>query len=716
MKIVDFGIAKAAPRIDSPLEGQKATGIDTAAPLVTEALPTGVPQGQTIAGNVMGTPGFMAPEQIQGLQLDVRADPYALGCMLYEMIGGEPVFTASDTTAVLMKHLVVSPPPLRKRIPSAGVTDAIDELIGRLLAKEPAQRFSAMRQVEQALQREIDLLWAAAGKRPVTTDKLGGLGRLRRRVPLWLLASGLGAVLLGLGLGAYHLLQRPQAAVAMQSRELAELRRRALAVVAKNLKASQPELQREAIAALGQTRDQTLRPQLEGLLQSADPPTRTAAAAALGALGDRRAIAALAALLTPASGKPREPPQVAAAAAASLRELGDARGQRFLEQQLDTNDPDIQLRTALLLCDQGPPDLQRVQRGYLQRPGLPLQTQITIWACLARAGDATALTRLRTEVAGVGPTRLPAAVKLAQLGEAEGFRYLRELARKRGQEQLISARELALLDESDGLELFRQLVQSRGAASLPRQLASQGLGAVGEPSDARQLAAVMDEPGEPQLELAAAHGILQITGRDPGLLSAQSLSWASDALGASDALTRQSAADILGDSVNAGAVSLLAGLLGDKDTQVRRSAARALGKQQADTAVLALKTALGDGDQGGRLDALRALLRIGAALKRPTMNTAAPQLRAALEARIEVIELYFGTFDEPGAGQGDGDTTGRATARRLHVDQGQLGVRSTDWHTAMQGRVADHFPGTGRRALAVLGVVHRESTARAKQK
>ena len=257
-------------------------------------------------------------------------------------------------------------------------------------------------------------------------------------------------------------------------------------------------------------------------------------------------------------------------------------------------------------------------------------------SCVAQAGNPRALERLHIQVAEVGPPeqRLAAAVRLAQSGDNEGLTYLRELVKKRGRDHLIAARELALLDERDGLELLRQVADNRSAQSLARQLGCDGLGGIGEPPDARRLAGLFgaQEPSDPQLKQAAARAVVRISGRDPGLLSMQSLSWAQTALGDSNTLVRQSAAAILGENVNAGAVSLLTGLLKDGDPQVRRSAVVALGRRKDATTVLALQQSLQDADKGVRVGALHALLRLGETLKSAIPESAA--LRQALEALL----------------------------------------------------------------------------------
>ncbi|MFT3776539.1 MAG: protein kinase [Minicystis sp.] len=93
----------------------------------------------TQTGTVMGTPGYMAPEHVQGTkEIDARADVFTLGAILYECLTGAPAFQARDVMALLVKIMVEDPPPLREHCPHAPPALAI--AIGRMLAKDPALR------------------------------------------------------------------------------------------------------------------------------------------------------------------------------------------------------------------------------------------------------------------------------------------------------------------------------------------------------------------------------------------------------------------------------------------------------------------------------------------------------------------------------------------------------------------------------------------------
>ncbi|HTL35442.1 MAG TPA: serine/threonine-protein kinase [Kofleriaceae bacterium] len=121
-KVLDFGIAKLA---------------DT-------------DSGNTQTGVLIGTPMYMAPEQARAAaQIDHRADLYSLGCILYELVVGEPPFVGAGSGELIALHMFETPVPPRKRVMS--VSPALEAIILKLLAKEPGDRFQSAAQVTEAL-------------------------------------------------------------------------------------------------------------------------------------------------------------------------------------------------------------------------------------------------------------------------------------------------------------------------------------------------------------------------------------------------------------------------------------------------------------------------------------------------------------------------------------------------------------------------------------
>jgi serine/threonine protein kinase len=106
----------------------------------------------TRVGTVLGTPGYLAPEQINAPDsVDGRADLFALACVLHECLSGRPVFSA-ETHSELFARILFSPAPA---IPSAArvIPEALAELLDGMLAKDPARRPGSAREVARALAR-----------------------------------------------------------------------------------------------------------------------------------------------------------------------------------------------------------------------------------------------------------------------------------------------------------------------------------------------------------------------------------------------------------------------------------------------------------------------------------------------------------------------------------------------------------------------------------
>jgi serine/threonine protein kinase/tetratricopeptide (TPR) repeat protein len=104
----------------------------------------------TETGFALGTPQYMSPEQATGSRgVDARCDVYALGCVLYEMLAGEPPFGGPTAQAVLARHAVDPVPRLRTIRPTVG--PALEAVVTRALAKVPADRFASAEQFQRAL-------------------------------------------------------------------------------------------------------------------------------------------------------------------------------------------------------------------------------------------------------------------------------------------------------------------------------------------------------------------------------------------------------------------------------------------------------------------------------------------------------------------------------------------------------------------------------------
>jgi tetratricopeptide (TPR) repeat protein len=141
--VADFGIARAISLVASAGDNRLTT-----------------------AGFALGTPLYMSPEQAAGhVDLDGRADIYSLGCVLYEMLAGEPPFTGPTPQAVIAKHGQESPPLLREK--RSGVPLQLEQVVTKALYKLPADRFATAAEFAAALPRHSTP--QAAPTQPVAT-------------------------------------------------------------------------------------------------------------------------------------------------------------------------------------------------------------------------------------------------------------------------------------------------------------------------------------------------------------------------------------------------------------------------------------------------------------------------------------------------------------------------------------------------------------------
>ena len=125
MKVLDFGLAKAT--LEAPVDG-----------------------GLTNPGQALGTPDYMAPEQIRDAQkADIRADIYSLGCTLYYLLSGGPPFRTDNLWGLYQAHHSMDANLLNFVRPD--VPGELAALVAKMMAKEPQRRFQTPDEVAQAL-------------------------------------------------------------------------------------------------------------------------------------------------------------------------------------------------------------------------------------------------------------------------------------------------------------------------------------------------------------------------------------------------------------------------------------------------------------------------------------------------------------------------------------------------------------------------------------
>ena len=136
VKVLDFGIARRSPEGDAARTGPACT---TPHALVTEA------------GTILGTAGYMSPEQASGLPAGHQSDQFAFGAILYEMLSGRRAFER-DTKAETIQAITGEPPEPVHRF-NAGVTKPLEDAVERCLANDPRDRYPSTRDLASELRR-----------------------------------------------------------------------------------------------------------------------------------------------------------------------------------------------------------------------------------------------------------------------------------------------------------------------------------------------------------------------------------------------------------------------------------------------------------------------------------------------------------------------------------------------------------------------------------
>lgn len=173
IKIADFGLAKFSPGAQRPDAEQVSTA----------------------SGNAMGTPVYMSPEQARGQEVDERSDIFSLGILLFELIAGQMPFRNTDTPAVLHDIVYTPAPPLAAF--RDGVPQGLQDIVSRMLEKDPAARYQTARELVADLKALAATLDSRATPSALETVTLQHQPRSKHRRRI----LAFGAVAAGLALG-----------------------------------------------------------------------------------------------------------------------------------------------------------------------------------------------------------------------------------------------------------------------------------------------------------------------------------------------------------------------------------------------------------------------------------------------------------------------------------------------------------------------------------
>jgi eukaryotic-like serine/threonine-protein kinase len=174
VKLLDFGLAK--------LSAAPGSGAYSA--------PTTMGEQQTVAAltgahTVIGTPQYMAPEQIGGAEVDARTDIFAFGCVLYELLTGQRAFDGKSASSIMAAVLATKPKPIDELV--ALTPPALDRVVQRCLEKDPEDRWQSARDVA------AELKWIAEGGSKVGLPAIVTVKRRTREHLAWT-AFGVAAV------------------------------------------------------------------------------------------------------------------------------------------------------------------------------------------------------------------------------------------------------------------------------------------------------------------------------------------------------------------------------------------------------------------------------------------------------------------------------------------------------------------------------------------
>jgi eukaryotic-like serine/threonine-protein kinase len=150
-KVLDFGLAKLDQR--------------------------GAPTRETERNAIVGTPYFMAPEQIRGDEVDARTDIYSFGALMFELLTGQHLYSGSTAVGVLTKHLTAEPDAPSMRAPKQGIPPAVDHLCRKALARDPEARWQSAAELAEAIEEiysETVHETTGGGARPGSRALAGG--------------------------------------------------------------------------------------------------------------------------------------------------------------------------------------------------------------------------------------------------------------------------------------------------------------------------------------------------------------------------------------------------------------------------------------------------------------------------------------------------------------------------------------------------------------
>jgi serine/threonine-protein kinase len=501
VKLVDFGVAKMREDGD-------------------------VKSNLTKSGTLLGTPTYMAPEQITAAAtVDGRADLYSLGAMVYELLTGQPPFGRGEVIQILTRHVREPPMPPSLKVPEKEIPPALDAFVLRALAKRPEERqanaaeFAAELEKAWGVTRASTQMMVPVGQAATTITAAptpAPVAAARR----WPIIAGV-AVLVGggaaVGLGVMRGKKVEPTAKPLVTAPVVDqspLHLRAANVISAGLSGDGTQ-RRETVEVLGEVGDRQSVPDLVTALGDDNPEVRRAAAVAAVTVG-RPEDAELRRALVDAAG--RSGGAVAVELAASRVALGDLGATDDLQKALGLRDGAARLRAAVALADAGLLQAPALRAAVAAAP--PTVRRTLRWAAYQRLyhlGDQNFVAELRAALAGTDAVaRLDAAQALARQKDDAGLLALADIEKNAADpvDRVEAAAIRAELGDSEArtalltaLKDPAPAVRAKAAAALGRLLPSLPPGER-NPVGPR-LATLLDDP-ERAPKLAAAAALLAL--------------------------------------------------------------------------------------------------------------------------------------------------------------------------------------------------------------
>jgi eukaryotic-like serine/threonine-protein kinase len=174
VKVLDFGLAKLTEKRPAAVDSRSLT----------------IAKVNTNPGTVLGTVGYMAPEQVRGQEADHRADIFSFGVILYEMLSGRGTFSGESAVEVMNAILKEEPPELGES--NAKISPALDKIVRRCLEKKPDRRFHSAHDLGfalEALSTPSDSRLETATVLPAAPERAGSRRLLGNARLAWIVAG-----------------------------------------------------------------------------------------------------------------------------------------------------------------------------------------------------------------------------------------------------------------------------------------------------------------------------------------------------------------------------------------------------------------------------------------------------------------------------------------------------------------------------------------------